>query len=184
MLEKQTIRIQLCSTLLKLMEKTPINDITVTKLVKSAHVSRSSFYGYFDSIYDVLDLTENQLLAQLPTYADCLPGQFNYQVFRETTLEIFTIMQSHLDAFRILSGVNAMNSFQTKMDRRDEPAYQQLIQSIQPDLTIEEKQLLTQYTLGGRWRLFTWWENHADEITVDMMMTTMDKVIKNIPIDK
>lgn len=182
MSEKHTIRLQLCSTLLNLMEDKPINDITVTQLVRDAHVSRSSFYGYFDSIYDVLDLTENRLLEQLPTYTKCIPGQFNYQVFRKTTFEILTVIHDHLDAFRILSSTNAMNSFQIKMDCRDEPAYQQLIQSFQPNLTAKEKQLLTQYTLGGRWRLFIWWENHADEVTVDMMMDAIDKVIKNMPI--
>ena len=45
---------QIYKTLVQLLEKEPINEISVSRLVKKAEVGRSSFYRNFDSISDVL----------------------------------------------------------------------------------------------------------------------------------
>ena len=50
----QPIRICIAQALINLLAKKPLEDITITELVKAAHVSRMTFYKYYASKQDVL----------------------------------------------------------------------------------------------------------------------------------
>ena len=62
-------QIRIIDSVLSLMESRNIDRINVTAVAKSADITRSTFYVYFNDIYDVLDYVETNLLEHLPAPA-------------------------------------------------------------------------------------------------------------------
>ena len=60
--DKETL---ICEKLIEMMEDTSFFDIKVTDFVKFAGVSRSMFYLYFNSLYDVLQKIEDDFIDGL-----------------------------------------------------------------------------------------------------------------------
>jgi len=50
-------------TLIEMMEEMPFSAIRVNKLVERAHINRSTFYAYYDSLYSVLQQIEDDFFA-------------------------------------------------------------------------------------------------------------------------
>lgn len=57
-------RKQIVSAFWELYERDSIDRITVKEIVSKAGINRSTFYVYFDSVYDVLHSIEDELLAK------------------------------------------------------------------------------------------------------------------------
>lgn len=52
-------------TFLTIFEKNEIHQISVKMVCDQAHVSRSTFYRYYDDVYDVLEVIGNTIVEQL-----------------------------------------------------------------------------------------------------------------------
>ncbi len=48
-------------TLIALLEKKPLNEITVKELAEAADINRSTFYFYYEDIYDMVDQLQNEI---------------------------------------------------------------------------------------------------------------------------
>ena len=59
---------KLTSTLLILLEKKNINDITVLELCKDANINRTTFYKYYKDIDDLVVKIEESLISDLEKY--------------------------------------------------------------------------------------------------------------------
>lgn len=61
---------KLTNTLLILLEKKNINDITVLELCKKASINRTTFYKYYKDIDDLVSKIEESLIDDLKKYID------------------------------------------------------------------------------------------------------------------
>ena len=61
--------------LLELLEKKPLDKITVKDVCENADVNRSTFYSYYESIEQLLLEIEDDVLNQLPMYPDSPEGE-------------------------------------------------------------------------------------------------------------
>ncbi len=52
-------------SLFNLMEDEPINKITVTDICKAADINRSTFYSYYEDVYDLLSSIQNELFENV-----------------------------------------------------------------------------------------------------------------------
>ncbi len=52
-------------SLFDLMQDNPINKITVTDICKSADINRSTFYSYYEDVYDLLSQIQNELFENI-----------------------------------------------------------------------------------------------------------------------
>lgn len=59
---------------LSLYEGRSIREVTVAQVSAAAHVNRSTFYEYFDSVYDLLDQAEGVLVEQVARAAETAAG--------------------------------------------------------------------------------------------------------------
>lgn len=59
-------QLRIIDSVLALMGTRGIDKVNVTDVVKDAGVTRSTFYAYFDDVYDVLGYVEEQLVSHLP----------------------------------------------------------------------------------------------------------------------
>lgn len=51
---------------LELLKTTALNKVKVTDVVKMVGISRSTFYTYFDSVYDVIEQMERDIINGMP----------------------------------------------------------------------------------------------------------------------
>lgn len=53
------------NTLVDMLEDMDINKITVSSLCKRAEINRSTFYNYYDDIYDLLKKIEDEIFNEI-----------------------------------------------------------------------------------------------------------------------
>ena len=73
-------RIRLSKTLLKnalvhLLQKKPLNKISVLEICETAQINRTTFYKYYGSQTDLLNEIESDFLAQLDESLALIPEQ-------------------------------------------------------------------------------------------------------------
>ena len=67
-------RERIVDAFLSLYEGRSIREVTVAQVSAAAHVNRSTFYEYFDSVYDLLDQVEDALVEQVARAAEKAAG--------------------------------------------------------------------------------------------------------------
>ena len=100
--------------LLELLEKTPLNKISVTDICNCADLNRSTFYAYYNDIDELLSEIEAEVLAQIPINVD--REDINYEENFLNALEIlFNYIQSNEKIFRILMIQSGERDFNNKL---------------------------------------------------------------------
>lgn len=100
--------------LLELLEKTPLNKISVTDICNCADLNRSTFYSYYNDIGELLSEIETEVLEQIPVNID--PEDINYEGNFLTELEVFfNYIQSNEKIFRILMFQSGERDFNNKL---------------------------------------------------------------------
>lgn len=64
-------------SLFKLLEEKNINQITVTELAADADINRSTFYIYYDDVYDMMDKIQEEIYNVLLKTLVLFSGNFN-----------------------------------------------------------------------------------------------------------
>ena len=87
--------------LLELLDKMPLNKVSVTDICNTADVNRSTFYAYYNDIEALLSEIETEALAQIPVNID--PEEIGYAGSLLNKLEIFfNYIQSNEKIYRML----------------------------------------------------------------------------------
>ena len=63
MAERKPTEFLIRDTLIEMMSEMPFSSIRVKDLVERAHINRSTFYAYYDSLYSVLQQIEDDFFA-------------------------------------------------------------------------------------------------------------------------
>lgn len=100
--------------LLELLEKKPLDKITVKDVCESADVNRSTFYSYYESIEQLLLEIEDDVLNQLPMYPDS-PEGYSDEHFLSALEEFFDYVRENERLFRILIVQRDSSSFNNRL---------------------------------------------------------------------
>lgn len=170
----------ICNKLLDMMEDTPYNKIKVSDFVKYAGISRSSFYFYFESIEDVVNQMEDDIISALPDASMTAANLANKTTDDPNSfIKICNArMQKKLRMFRILSSSNGRSGFQRKFYERIKQI--NIIyygKSTTSDLYIE---FLAEYYAGAQWGMYCWWSRHENEISLDDINQYIEKLPKGL----
>ncbi|MGY5247361.1 TetR/AcrR family transcriptional regulator [Lactiplantibacillus plantarum] len=99
------------ATVPTLLTATPIFKLTVTMVVKAAHVSRGSFYSHFQDIYDFIHAFEHALIEQATVSKQVLNQGIQAALVHPdprnaypTYLELTTNINTQLASFQALLG--------------------------------------------------------------------------------
>ncbi len=102
-------------SLISLLQKKKITDISVKELADLADVNRATFYLHYKDIYDLLEQSEEDLLSRLYDTVN----SYSMEDIRENTHMIFTgiyqLCLDNADIVRILIGENGDIKFLAKM---------------------------------------------------------------------
>lgn len=97
---------------LELLEKKPLNKITITDICKTADVNRSTFYSYYQNIIELVKEIEDDILKQLPNIT-ALPT--NKKAYLEILEDFFFYVKENYRIFKILIIQNNNSEFSKRL---------------------------------------------------------------------
>jgi len=171
MTDSQT-EILICEALLEMMKERPYYTIKVTDLVKRIGISRSTFYVYFDSIYDVLQKIEDNYLMRFPEDNDVVAMTHSRISRNDKTLgdreaNVFRFIGENMELYRALTGPNGEPSFYIRQRNRQIRIYDRILAEQLPSLAEEERTIISIFLAGGKMAVTDWWAHHSNQIEFD-----------------
>lgn len=159
----------ICRKLLEMMEEKPFLKIKVKQLCEYAEISRSTFYVYFDSIYDVVQKIEDDLLFRVPEDGDYRSLQ---------SVDSLAYARDNLRVLKLLTGPNGDPSFESRLANRNRATTQHFLRdrSRSGELTTEEE-LINAFLEGGKYQLLQWWGKNEDKISLQEMREILNKLL-------
>ena len=163
---------RICNALLEMMEERPFYQIKVAQLCDRNSISRSTFYNYFDSIFSVLQKIEDDILEEL----------FELNVTKSLNdkavlMDAFSTMRNCIRAFQILIGPNGDPSFVARLINRNKRSLDMLVNKSNSRATTLELQVVHEFTQAGKLRVFEWWAEHENEVSVSDIAGIMNRII-------
>ena len=172
---QERVKKKINETFIEMAREMPVEQIQVKALVKRAGVSRSSFYVYYDSVWDVLQEVENDLFAA--TYRikqDYLMGRTS-----RDPMEISHDVQHHLyahgdllEALTSHGGDPAYLSTWTKQIRRQIERWRG--RPLGEDTV--KAQLFAEFITGGIQRMIQAWSNRQEDIGTEELIDLFDLI--------
>ena len=150
-------------TFIDMVKNTPVEDIQVKELVQLAGVSRSTFYVYYDSIWDILQEIEDEFFASaLEIKKPVLEG-------RETPdsdkipQEIYQYLLSQVDVMEALTAREGDASYLSTWMKGITQQIEFWIGESLKDSTAQNR-MKAEFTIGGVQRMLSYWSTHKEEI--------------------
>lgn len=109
-------------SLLTLMQHKPFENISVNEIIDGTHLTRSSFYRYYDDKYDLLEHIENELLQEMDeAHVENNP----FALTGDGMSGGLQFYRNHADKFVSLLGPNGDRAFEYKIKKQMSMDYNQ-----------------------------------------------------------
>lgn len=152
---KQTIQ----TAMIELLEKKRFEKITINLIVDTAHLTRGTFYRYYDDKYQLLEEIENETINNLVSAS----AEHNFSAGTPITRIIEPILDQYQRSFIVLHallGPNGDPAFEDRLERR----INKFFYKSKP--TIEEEML--QVSVTAMWiRALRFWVFNDKKISID-----------------
>ena len=132
--------------ILQMMREMPLEQIKVKKLCDRLSIGRSTFYVYFDSIYDAVEEIEGELMSQ-KLFANKLNGMSEYSTIEEEVHESLQFLKDHIEVFESLLGRYGDESFKHKWAKGITRRVHQMI--ISDNKSDEWNEIIVTFVVGG-----------------------------------
>ena len=148
----------ICEKLLDLMEEQSFFSIKATAFIAYAGISRSTFYFYFDSLYDVLQMIEDEFMEGLLPESEIVETARAKQPTKLGASFISKVdyIERHKRTIRILAGENGDPSFMPKLINRSKRIARASLRD-NPKLSGDEIELMAEYMAAGEIQTIKWW---------------------------
>ena len=156
---------------LRVYKATSYETISVKQICAEAHVSRSTFYSYYDSIHAVLEEIEDTLISEL----FAINEEFRYADFKRWkkgepfvyARETIDCIQEHLETFQILLGRNDPRFlYHWKRIIRHHFREKFLLEGVQ----LQSQELILEMTASSLVGMYAYWVAHHDEVDVTELL--------------
>jgi hypothetical protein len=168
----------ICEKFLELMQEKSCFTIKVTELVKHANISRSAFYVYFDSIYDVIQKIEDDFFAgSLFHISTIFQGS---EVDIGSITSVLSYYKQNKNIIGALCGPYGDPAFQQKL------VYQMIKHLNRPEkgdtsgIAYAERKMTEQFIFFGGWEVAKNWVLSDGEISLEDMAKIVQKTLKQI----
>jgi len=165
----------LIDTFFSLYRENPIEKITVKKITELSGYNRSTFYVYFQDVYDLLEYSENQLVNHICTILMDTPAEeamFTTNFFRTFT----EIINTHSYFSVIIQKSSERSSFTSKMSEQLTELF-----LLKYHVSKDEREIFyaLNFHISGMIALLGLWFNDQNKISVeslgDMINTYLHK---------
>ncbi|MGM9606879.1 MAG: TetR/AcrR family transcriptional regulator [Oscillospiraceae bacterium] len=159
-------QVRIKETLLKMLEVKPIHQIQVKALAAELGIGRSTFYAYYDSVYDLLQEIEDDFFANIHKGIHFQRhASDRTEDLLEQVRKVFKYIYDNGYLFRVLTGPTGDPAFLNRFQRR----IQQSLLECYPKVSRETRYFeeTCYYIAGGETFFLSWWIRHLDEISLD-----------------
>lgn len=145
----------ICDKMLEMMDSTPFYQIKITDLTKSANISRSTFYLYFSSCYDVIEKIEKDFLDGLINIQRAtteIASDMRFSGESEAFKDILATVQylrQNATAFCALLGPNGDASFSNKLSHRIRHCLVDTLKNASYTVSKEKISLIAEFLVNG-----------------------------------
>ncbi|MCB0910051.1 MAG: hypothetical protein KDB60_00360 [Propionibacteriaceae bacterium] len=153
-----------------LLETRPLYCLKITEFVKFAGIGRSTFYMYFDSVYDVLQKVEDEFfdaMQRVDSYDPITDLLIRDDDTARSLGPVMDYLGKNLRLIRILSGPNGHPAFEARMVGYIRDLGIQFSKAHNTTATDEEQVQLSEFVAGGAMASLKWWANHEGNFNSD-----------------
>lgn len=164
----------LLDALTTLMKEKKVNKITVKELTDLADVNRSTFYLYYNDIFDMVDRVETEIIEDFSlVFEEFSTKEATYENTLSFFTYVFEFVEDKSDMCNILLGPDGEYSFIEK--------FKEVLKHSQPRLknknTKFENKFFMPFILSGCIGTIQYWlENDMDTAIVDMAIFITDMI--------
>ncbi len=143
--------------LLLLMQKKPINKISIRELCEKAGINRSTFYNHYGSQYDVLDEISGIFLDEIAAVIENAQLDDKESVYGRVTL-VLKYIEENIELSKLLFTNNIDPTFSTRLFSL--PKITELLENALIDAhDIEYNQAAAKFIIFGSYKLIQDWIN-------------------------
>ena len=154
-------------TFIKLYKKKGLSNITVTMLCKEAGISRSTFYAYFEDIYDLLEHIERELEESLVPFFEAYNQQklFNNNVAPYlSTSKWFAFCMENAEYLEALMGPHGDPAFEYRIIKRLKKDINTMMDNDNmPNDNL--RKYVVEYMAAATLALVRYWLEHKEELS-------------------
>lgn len=167
------------NTFLTINQTKKIDEIKVSEVSRKAGISRTTFYSYYDDVYNIVEEIEDELLNQL---AEKSKIRKTYKLQKHNVdnplfldMMIYEYMEEHKDEFRLLFGENGDPLFRYKYSKFLQEV---VISKIMEDFQITEyKDFISAFIMSGITNMIEEWLIHHPEVDAKEMERISTKLM-------
>lgn len=155
----------------KLAEHKPINTIKVRHITDKSGCDRSTFYRYFDDVYDMLDQIENDVIKRITD--DVEKSYIKNTSYEEILAVMADACSKYGNILNILLSPDGSPSFRNKYMNALKP----IISSIMFKKNLEYNEFTAEYAVGAFVSVVTYWCGHRDMISSDELASLVYRLM-------
>ena len=163
--------------ILQMMREMPLEQIKVKKLCDRLNIGRSTFYVYFDSIYDAVEEIEDELMSQ-KLFVNKLNGISEFSSLQEEVHASLQFLQDQIEVFEPLLGRYGDESFKYKWAKGITRRFHQLL--ISDNKSDEWNENVIAFVVGGVQKMITNWLIHQDSISMEAVEESFLDLVNNL----
>jgi AcrR family transcriptional regulator len=158
-----------------------IDRISIKEITDKAELNRGTFYVYYKDIYDLLEKTEDELIAELVVkLRDLIP-----RIIREENINPFLppleFYQRHSKFLKILLGANGDPNFIHKIKTILKKTLRELLQKEQiPE--IENLEYVMEFISSGMIGIISFWMMNDMALSIEKLGEMIKKILLHGPV--
>ena len=143
--------------MINLLEKKSLYDITVTELCKKAELNRSTFYKYYENVYDVFADIEQELIS---TSRECLE-KINHREINGITKPLYKLLchiKENNKVYQLLLNNHISEEFSQNIMKNTTDFFKNRIKELNIELGNNNDYIFT-YIISGSLEIIKKWVN-------------------------
>ena len=165
----------ICNKFLDLVEEKPFYRIKVKDFAEYAGISRSTFYTYFDSIYDVVQRIEDNFMEGFIPTDDAIAIMVNGDL--QAVYGQNEYFERHAREILLLTGTNGDPLFEYRLEKHFRNLNSAIWNVTKTDYSSEMKECLSAYLAAGNVAFIKWWISHLGEYSNEEFISMLEMLM-------
>lgn len=152
--------------LAKLLSEKEINKITITDIAKEADINRKTFYNYYNSVYEVIDDIENEIVSAFSKSLSEIDMKSDFQKPQIILRVLMEIIRQHADFYGRIFTAGANPNLPDKIAAAITERLKSEFEA-RTELDGIKLEIISTYTIAGMAAVYREWFRSGKTIAVE-----------------